>query len=210
MITALLDRASSRYRDDRQSCPIDKLWYRLEKRYYIRPGTLVRASDRTGHRREGLRLPRSCIHAHFGDFTFIQMRSFLLISLQLRLQLLARPKEVPTLTVSGFLQHHERSARVYTAPADDDHSTTARPSSIPLLNRPIRLWLPGEYDPHHQSLDTQLCSGGFPPVYPLATIGSSPRADPNTRLNKIGRRCAALLSLFAGRSEAFSDLRRTR
>ena len=28
----------------------------------------------------------TCIHTHFGDFTFTQLRSFLLISLQLRLQ----------------------------------------------------------------------------------------------------------------------------
>jgi hypothetical protein len=30
----------------------------------------------------------TCIHAHFGDFSCVQLRSFLLISLQLRLQLL--------------------------------------------------------------------------------------------------------------------------
>jgi len=32
----------------------------------------------------------TCIHAHFGDFTCVQLRSFLLISLQLRLQLAKR------------------------------------------------------------------------------------------------------------------------
>jgi hypothetical protein len=41
----------------------------------------------------------TCIHAHFGDFTFTQLRSVLLISLQLRLQL---EKEVPSASPQAF------------------------------------------------------------------------------------------------------------
>ena len=52
----------------------------------------------------------TCIHAHFGDFTFTQLRSFLLIFLQLRLQVGSRsPCAFATKT---------RPAGTYTPSAD--------------------------------------------------------------------------------------------